>query len=59
MRPETQRGFSLDHLTDSELIELIQKKYDRLPRTEKWLGSVETLPAPVKAQRTLFSEEAA
>lgn len=50
VRPEYQQGFTLDHLTDSELIEIIQKKYDRLPRMERWEGR-----RPPAQQRDLFS----
>lgn len=32
----TQQGEPFAHLTDGELIEIIQKRYDRLPRMKKW-----------------------
>lgn len=32
----TQQGEPFSHLTDSELIEIIQKRYDRLPKMKKW-----------------------
>jgi hypothetical protein len=34
----SQRGDQLAHLTDGELIEIIQKRYDRMPRMQQWEG---------------------
>lgn len=51
--PELQKSFSLGHLTDGELIEIVQKKYDRLPRAEVWSGGVTT-----SKQFGLFKETA-
>jgi hypothetical protein len=35
---QTTQGRAFDHLTDGELIEIIQKRYDRLPRMREWAG---------------------
>lgn len=46
----TQQGEPFGHLTDGELIEIIQKRYDRLPRMRQWQAR------PFSKQLGLFKE---
>lgn len=48
----TQQGDPFAHLTDGELIEIIQKRYDRLPKMRKWQLR------PFAKQAQLFKETA-
>lgn len=47
-KAQTTQGRAFDHLTDGELIEIIQKRYDRLPRTKEWSGGAVAVQLGIK-----------